>query len=79
MTTNWAVVLIGFGSIAFGLALIRYAPSVSDLQKRQMKALHYPKSAQRRMTPGLARLGGAGFAVMGLIWVIVGGFFADTL
>jgi hypothetical protein len=77
--TNWVVVIIGFAIIAFGLVLIRYAPAVSEMQKGQAKALHYPDSAQRRMTPGLARSGGAGFAKMGVLWVIVGGFFADTL
>jgi len=77
--TNWVVVLLGFVIIAFGLALIRCAPAFSDLQQRQMKAMHYPEAMQRRMTPGLARLGGAGFVGMGIIWIVVGGFLAEWL
>ena len=77
--TNWVVVLLGFVIIAFGLALIRWATAFSDLQQRQMKAMRYPGAMRRRMTPGLARLGGAGFVGMGIVWIVVGSFFAEWL
>ena len=77
--TNWVVVGLGLVIVAFGVVLFRASEQFSSMQRRAAKSMRYPEAMQRRFTPGLTRVAGVGFAVMGVLWILGGAFLGDKM